>query len=601
MPPENQAAFDQLEKIKGTLIGIRDSQALKDVEADSDVAKGLAGVFGGVSDVLTQNSKGIASSNSARNAVTNGEQVVNTRGNSALDAMSKLRQENAKLQSAFEAEKSTREGLESDKSIGDQKTNQELLDIIAGLQSGNTTTGTTAGTGAGTGGGGAGGTAPDGATTDADGNVGGIDTEGDAVAQALFEDFNNQQTIVQEQLSALAAFVDAEDDDVQSSLRNIQATADLQSKRVAKENERLAQASQVAGIVAGRGMYSPYEHEGIISEVIQDGLDRITQIELTAQDAKLEAKKAHREFRYEAFVQSTEMVSALSELKRQTIVDIGKRLQEVEAAEREKMTFDQEQQDRTSFILAAELADATPEEIRAAALANGVDAGALMRTVADYKQEQDMNNLDQQAAEESILSSQQSRRLAQARFNNEQADRAASGENEDQTEPMSADTIKKFTELYNLGDVGDKQTISAIPPYWSEEDLMAFMQDNPETDPDELKSEMKIWEAKQIVNQLPEDQQADFIESTLQEEGRDFPTVSQKVKNLVTGDHKQFVKAAKDAGLTDWYDWFGLKDEVKTWINTPAAEGEIQRLYDLGYAPNKIQQELLSLYGKQKD
>jgi len=597
----NQAAFDQLEKIKGTLIGIRDSQALKDVEADSDVAKGLAGVFGGVSDVLTQNSKGIASSNSARNAVTNGEQVVNTRGNSALDAMSKLRQENAKLQSAFEAEKSTREGLESDKSIGDQKTNQELLDIIAGLQSGNTTTGTTAGTGAGTGGGGAGGTAPDGATTDADGNVGGIDTEGDAVAQALFEDFNNQQSIMQEQLSALAAFVDAEDDDVQSSLRNIQATADLQSKRVAKENERLAQASQVAGIVAGRGMYSPYEHEGIISEVIQDGLDRITQIELTAQDAKLEAKKAHREFRYEAFVQSTEMVSALSELKRQTIVDIGKRLQEVEAAEREKMTFDQEQQDRTSFILAAELADATPEEIRAAALANGVDAGALMRTVADYKQEQDMNNLDRQVAEESILSSQQSRRLAQARFNNEQADRAASGENEDQTEPMSADTIKKFTELYNLGDVGDKQTISAIPPYWSEEDLMAFMQDNPETDPDDLKSEMKIWEAKQIVNQLPEDQQADFIESTLQEEGRDFPTVSQKVKNLVTGDHKQFVKAAKDAGLTDWYDWFGLKDEVKTWINTPAAEGEIQRLYDLGYAPNKIQQELLSLYGKQKD
>ena len=597
----NQAAFDQLEKIKGTLIGIRDSQALKDVEADSDVAKGLAGVFGGVSDVLTQNSKGIASSNSARKAVTNGEQVVNTRGNSALDAMSKLRQENAKLQSAFEAEKSTREGLESDKSIGDQKTNQELLDIIAGLQSGNTTTGTTAGTGAGTGGGGAGGTAPDGATTDADGNVGGIDTEGDAVAQALFEDFNNQQSIMQEQLSALAAFVDAEDDDVQSSLRNIQATADLQSKRVAKENERLAQASQVAGIVAGRGMYSPYEHEGIISEVIQDGLDRITQIELTAQDAKLEAKKAHREFRYEAFVQSTEMVSALSELKRQTIVDIGKRLQEVEAAEREKMTFDQEQQDRTSFILAAELADATPEEIRAAALANGVDAGALMRTVADYKQEQDMNNLDRQVAEESILSSQQSRRLAQARFNNEQADRAASGENEDQTEPMSADTIKKFTELYNLGDVGDKQTISAIPPYWSEEDLMAFMQDNPETDPDDLKSEMKIWEAKQIVNQLPEDQQADFIESTLQEEGRDFPTVSQKVKNLVTGDHKQFVKAAKDAGLTDWYDWFGLKDEVKTWINTPAAEGEIQRLYDLGYAPNKIQQELLSLYGKQKD
>jgi len=601
MPPENQAAFDQLEKIKGTLIRIRDSEAIQNVETDSDVAKGLAGVFGGVSDVLTQNSKGIASSNSARSAVTNGEQVVNTGGNSALNAMSKLRQENAKLQSAFEAEKSTREGLESDKSIGDQKTNQELLDIIAGLQSGNTTAGTTAGTGAGTGGGGAGGTAPDGATTDADGNVGGIDTEGDTVAQALSEDYNNQQSIVQEQLSALAAFVDAEDDDVQSSLRNIQATADLQSKRVAKENERLAQASQVAGIVAGRGMYSPYEHEGIISEVIQDGLDRITQIELTAQDAKLEAKKAHREFRYEAFVQSTEMVSALSELKRQTIVDIGKRLQEVEAAEREKMTFDQEQQDRTSFILAAELADATPEEIRAAALANGVDAGALMRTVADYKQEQDMNNLDRQVAEESILSSQQSRRLAQARFNNEQADRAASGENEDQTEPMSADTIKKFTELYNLGDVGDKQTISAIPPYWSEEDLMAFMQDNPETDPDDLKSEMKIWEAKQIVNQLPEDQQADFIESTLQEEGRDFLTVSQKVKNLVTGDHKQFVKAAKDAGLTDWYDWFGLKDEVKTWINTPAAEGEIQRLYDLGYAPNKIQQELLSLYGKQKD
>ena len=63
--------YQTLENIKNKLVEIRDSQALQNVEADSEVAQGLAGVFGGVSDVLTQNSKGIASSNAARNAVSN--------------------------------------------------------------------------------------------------------------------------------------------------------------------------------------------------------------------------------------------------------------------------------------------------------------------------------------------------------------------------------------------------------------------------------------------------------------------------------------------------------------------------------------------------
>ena len=599
------SAYDQLEKIKGTLLKIRDSEALQNVEADSDVAKGLAGVFGGVSDVLKQNSAGIASSKGARNAVTNGEAVVSTKGNSVMDAMSKLRQENAKLQSAFEEEKSTREGLEGNQSINEQRTNQELQDIIANFQAGGTGAGgkgteTAGGTGTGT-------TAPDGSTnTPAEGTVeGGINTEGDPVAQALSEDYNNQQEVVRQQLEALAAFVDAEDADVQSSLKNIQATADLQAKRVAKENERLAQASQVAGIVSGRGMYSPYEHEGIVSEVIQDGLDRITEIELTAQEAKLEAKKAHREFRYEAFVQSTEMVSALSELKRQTIVDIGKRLQEVEAAEREKMTFDQEQQDRTSFILAAELVNATPEEIRAAALANGVNPGALMRTVADYKNEQEAVDLDRQVAEESILSSQNNRRIANRRLELDEAAavraaNAAAGEGDEVEKPLTVSEIKDFTDLYGLEGTTAQ---TAIPSDWTRSDLSNFRNMYPDAPSSEVPKLIQKYNGLvELISNNPE-----VTDEQIAEKLSSSESVEQKVssveKIMTDGDWQWWGKGTAAAKISakegDSSKWRGDKKDAQNWLKKKSTQDRIKELADDGYEAYEIAQMLKDENGVQ--
>ena len=548
--------LEKLAGIKDTLIKIRDSEALQKVEADSDVAKGLAGVFSGVGDVLAQNGNGIATSNGARNAVTNSESVVNIGGNSAMDAMNRLRQENAKLQTAFAKEKATREGMESTQSIADQRTNQELQETIANLQAGGTGAG-----GTGTANNTANGTTPTSAAAATEGdtaNVAGTDvpTGGDAIAQAMADSATNRQSVMQAQLAELSAFMEGADDDHQATLRNIQATADLQAKRVAKENDRLTQAAQVAGIVFGRGMYSPYEHEGIISEVIQDGLDRITDIENTAQEAKIEAKKAHREFRYEAFVQASEAVLALEEMKMQTIVDIGKRLQEVEAAEREKMIFDQEQQDRTSFILAAELVDATPEEIRAAALANGVDPGALMRTVADYKNEQDAIDLDRQVKEENIRASKSNTSLSWQKYMDEKAAAAAAaagaGEDQIQLESMSDKEVERFANTYKWE-----------PPYGMSEEEAMDIEAKYKGEP----ASVKEARAKERVLQL----NVDRVDTTADD-------IKSLIDNSEDGEYEDVEKDLKDAfGLgrkDDLYTSDVFRQEVAQFVSQ-LGEGEI--------------------------
>jgi hypothetical protein len=549
--------FDKLEGIKNQLIKIRDSEAIQNVETDSDVAKGLAGVFGGVGNVLTQS--GIASSNGARTSVKNAENVVNPKGNSMMDAMNQLRQENSKLSKAFENEKSTREGIEQTASINEQKAANEAARLAASGASagagggGGTESAGTAGTG----------TPESTATGAAAGGaaMGGIDTEGDPIAAALAEDFANQQAVVQEQLSALRAFTDAEDSETQQTLNNIQATADLQAKRVAKENQRLAQASQTAGIVSGRGMYSPYEHEGIVSEVIQDGLDRITQIELSAQDAKLVAKKAHREFKYEAFVQATEMVSALSEMKRDTIVAIGKRLQEVEAAERDKMTFDQEQADRTAFILAPELVGATPEEINAAALANNINPGMLMRTVGEYTSEQEALDLDQRLGEEQILTQQNNRANDNARLalSREAALRSSSDSKKDdeKIKTLSIKEVNEFTEAYDLTDENGQ---SVIGTNWTADDVEAFRKSYPGAPARDMAGLAMNFMAEQTAQDIA-------IQEMLSDESLDFDNMSYKQKedelvkrvseNNIGGTVEDKVKKVEAALLEGQGRWFG--------------------------------------------
>ena len=374
---------------------------------NSNVAKGMEGVLGATSEYFgTLGVKnGTLTSTQARQAVDSAGKNIKTGG--TTDAFSKLLQENAKLQADFAREKATRTKVEADLSIADQRLAGNGSETVV-----NNTQGT-GGADAPTGTEGATGTSATAEQLDSVSPLTNEDGTVDPIVQALADAQNERQAIVNQKLDAMAAFVDAEDDDSQKMIDNIRATADAQAKRVEKENARLAQAARVAGVVAGRGMYSPEEHEGIISEVIQDGYARIAEIESTRDMAVLEAKKAQREFRYKAFVEASDMVQALSEMKQQTIVDMANRISQVEKDQREKMKFDQEQADRTSFIIAPELQGATPEEIYAAALANNIEPGALMREVQAYKDEQEMLDLDKTAAQESINATRESIKSSQ--------------------------------------------------------------------------------------------------------------------------------------------------------------------------------------------
>lgn len=421
----------KLREISGALGNM--SAADKAKFDNSDVASGMADVFKGVGGVLTQN-QGVVSAANARTLVQNGERTVNPSSSSG-DAMAKLMESNRKLQQSFEQEKATRERLEADMSISDQKTEQAIAEAaaVAGAQNPDGTS-----------------TAPtapaDGQTTPEADAVGTLaeDTT-DPVAQALAAAFQEQQALINERLDALDAFVEAEDEDLKRSVQNIRNLSQSQIARAQKENDRLARAARVAGIVAGRGQYSPEEHEGIISEVIQDGLARVEEIEFKTQEAELAAKKAHREFRYKSFVEASNMVEALAELKRETIVDIADRLRQVEQDQREKQRFDAEMADRNAFILAPELMNATPEEIARAAAANGIEVGALSREIQAYKQEQEAFELDKRVKEENILSSQQSRNLAWQKYID---DKNASDDKEIELKGMDKASAERFTASY---------------------------------------------------------------------------------------------------------------------------------------------------------
>jgi len=248
-------------------------------------------------------------------------------------------------------------------------------------------------------------------------------------------------------------------------------------------------------------MYSAEEHEGIISEVIQDGYARVAEIENTRDLAILEAKKAQREFRYKAFVEASDMIEALSEMKQQTIVDMANRISQVEADAREKMRFDQEQADRNAFLLAPELTDATPEEIQRAALANGIEVGALVREIEAYNQEQEqyerdaeMHELDKEMVNQNILTAKHNRQMDWLEYEQSVTESLNAATEEELEEPLTANEIEKFKGIYNI----------TPPPDWTRSDLGRFYSLYPQAPPEEVPALMekynesvKFYEANQ--------------------------------------------------------------------------------------------------------
>lgn len=597
MNPQAQKQFDTLEGIKNELIKIRDSEAYKNVKPGSDVAKGLAGTFQGVGGVLSnmEVKNGVLTSKSARKAVENGQQNVPTN----INPMVKLQQEYSKLNSALTQEKATRTALEADVSIADKRLQQQKDGIAV-----PTPTGTPA---------------PKATDTPAGGNtsltVGGLDaltttSDGtvDPVAQAMATHMAETTANVNNQLEALNKMVELEDDDTKALVQNINSSAQLAIQRMERENVRITQATQVAGIVSGRGQYSMYEHEGIISEVIQEGLDRITDIENTRTKAVIETKKAFREFRYKAFVQGSEMVQALADAKMETISAIATRLQEVETAQREKVRFDQEQADRSALILAPELVGMSNEEITKTAYANGIEPGALLRAVNDAKFEQDDRALTLEGKEvgieadkESILTQKHNRYLAQIKSDRETAE-ADVGK---PLPPLTTTEIKDFKELTGV----------SAPPQWTRQDITNFLDTYPDAPANEVPNLIKKYNAA-----------VDFMNKNADKEGTDEEVTEEDLINHLESNVES--TDARRSKVTEMLlsgqGWFGkdsiagkasdkpwsLQDDssmwklgtidAKNWLKKPDTQKRIDELLEEGYEAYEITQILADESGASK-
>lgn len=577
MNPTQQSQFDQLESIKNQLTTIRDSKALSEVKTDSDVAKGLAGVFGATGNVLSdmQVEGGVLTSRSAKQAVSNADKSM---GSASSKAMAMLQSENAKLSKAFEAEKKTREEVEANLSIQEQ------------LKQNGTQTGATTGTGTGTQS--DPNKAPSGSETASGTQVTGVDSvipglEKDPVADAIMQAFNERVTVTNSNLDRLNDFVESSDEDTISSINSLKASAKGQIKRVEAENIRLAQAARVAGIVSGRGMYSPEEHEGLISETIQDGLDRIVTIENTRDTAVLEAKKAQREFNYKAYVEMADMVTALSDLKRDTIIDMKDRLIEIETQEREKQKFDQEQADRNAFIIAPELMDSTADEIYKAALANNIEPGLLAREVAAYKDEQQMNALDIEAKRENILSSQSSRRLDQARFDRENSV-------PETEEALTSAELEKFSKEYGIRTGSGDGATNLIPTYWTRSDLNGFISKFPNAPAGDLPQLISQYEDLVVADSIPDEAER---EAYLASKAPSTDDTVADVTNRIQNDSAAFFRQAKKDG--DASMWRNKEDDVEVWVSKPTTREKIAQLANEGLTSYQIFEELKRLYGEQ--
>jgi Spy/CpxP family protein refolding chaperone len=219
----------------------------------------------------------------------------------------------------------------------------------------------------------------------------------DAATQARVQAFNNSQTIIGTQLKALNDMVSANDTDSQAVLANIDAMTKSQTDIATKQNDSIIQAAKVAGIVSGRAMYSPEEHLGIIQEVMNDGQSKLAQINLKSAELRLEANKAKREYDYKAFTDSANLISKMEDDRKNVIVDMSKRLSEINADSQSKIKFDQEQNKYNADVQATTIA-AMPEAQRAKAIAaaatkTGIDINLIGKSVADQVYERQNRSL----------------------------------------------------------------------------------------------------------------------------------------------------------------------------------------------------------------
>ena len=262
------------------------------------------------------------------------------------------------------------------------------------------------------------------AATTAIGNAGkGMPTDTSTIEDPIIRGLTDKNIanvgILQQQMSTLENYRQQHSDYTQQDIDSIARTAERSVTRQLAENERTKRAMEFAGVVGGRAQFAPVTQESIIHEVVQEGLDKVELINEKKNTAIREARKAESEFNLEAFEQYANLAKEYNDEMESTFSEMNKQVRQVESDERDRIEFRQAQEERSSLVLAEELIDATPEKIMQTAAANGIDYGLLTKAVNDAKFAKQSQDLDIQSKRESILSSQESRRLDQARYDRE--------------------------------------------------------------------------------------------------------------------------------------------------------------------------------------
>ncbi len=156
-----------------------------------------------------------------------------------------------------------------------------------------------------------------------------------------------------------------------------------QTEQLKVEQRKRMAAEGMASVLSGRSLYSPEEHQGLIQEVVQDGILKLQEIQLEGYKLQNEMWDNFENYEFEAYTKKSEILKEYNKLELDTVTAVQTRLQTIAKTAQEKMVFDQTQMDRNSLILAEELVGASDAAIRQTATEQGIDYGLLKRAVAD--------------------------------------------------------------------------------------------------------------------------------------------------------------------------------------------------------------------------
>ena len=327
---------------------------------------------------------GTISSESARRAVENAKANNNLNvPNSSNDLLKQLQDATGmatKAEAAKKEAEAAKANAEANLSIKEQQQSglESALAVAKGSTNNDTQTQTTQDTT---------GQVPQGGLSNSDINTYGLtkDQANDPFVVSQIQRFNGNSAIIGSTIQAMGEMMKTESADTQALMANIDAIAKNQQAQVDAEYKKRVAGATLSGIINGNALYSPEEHQGLISQVILEGKAKLDEISLTAIKTKIGLQQNLRDFKYKTFVEQSDKLMKLNDLKIETVTAIQSELQRVSKEQNDKLLFDQSQEERDATILAEELINASDNQIIETAKANGITPGLLIGAVRQIK------------------------------------------------------------------------------------------------------------------------------------------------------------------------------------------------------------------------